>query len=98
MDIVTFDIANLESTVSENEGIRTSELNHGSDCPIDSLPTDVLDLIFEAAHGTMENSLIRRRSEWITRLPVILSQVSRTWRKIAIHSPLLWTFINISRK
>lgn len=75
---------------------RLSMINEKA--PIGSLPADVLILIFEAANEMMNprNDPWAFPSDCEKPLPMTVSQVSRFWRDVATHSPLLWTFIDIS--
>ncbi|KAG6903426.1 hypothetical protein C0995_005449 [Termitomyces sp. Mi166 len=64
--------------------------------PINTLPPEILCQIFEAArHSTCDFrpwDLLDQRK----LLPITVSQVSRYWREVALNSPLLWSYIDIS--
>ncbi|RDB28527.1 hypothetical protein Hypma_014941 [Hypsizygus marmoreus] len=66
--------------------------------PIGSIPPEILCQIFEIANGVKQTEDYRPWS-YPSRhksLPIVVSQVSRYWRDVAINYPLLWTDIDIS--
>ncbi|KAF9463970.1 hypothetical protein BDZ94DRAFT_1257896 [Collybia nuda] len=94
----TQDMARREILKSARLDLRSSISMINEKAPVGSLPADVLILIFEAANG-VKNKIY---NPWVfpigreKPLPMVVSQVSRFWRDVAIHSPLLWTLIDIS--
>lgn len=61
--------------------------------PINSLPVELLSLIFTiGTHGTdVAEDGNRPCNTQSVRTPVVISQVNRRWRQIALNTPALWT-------
>jgi len=56
----------------------------------DLLPTDILQEIFLSCLPISHDSIITKKEA-----PVLLTQVCRNWRRIALNTPLLWASIHI---
>src|SRR4051812_11182813 len=75
---------------------RSNDLANGTSqglvpCPISSLPSELLSLIFQIANDSTSS-----RDILVPRIPVIVSLVSRLWRDVAINNPILWSRLTIS--
>lgn len=63
---------------------------------INTLPPEILCQIFEIARHSTSDSHSWDLPDPRRFLPITVSQVSRRWREVALNSPLLWSYIDIS--
>ncbi|KAG6811824.1 hypothetical protein H0H92_005684 [Tricholoma furcatifolium] len=64
--------------------------------PIGSLPPEILCYIFELAHLKAGNFRPWHHPDQRRPVPFTVSQVSGHWREVALNSPLLWSYVDIS--
>ncbi|KAH7102742.1 hypothetical protein BKA62DRAFT_89004 [Auriculariales sp. MPI-PUGE-AT-0066] len=85
----------LTSEVSVPVAHNELELELTRYCPIDQLPEDLVQLIFElhleaSHHAVWEEGIDDGAPELLT-IPFTLSTVSRRWRSLALATPALWS-------
>ena len=88
-------IADVDQEIEKLKALRaklTSEIeDHRSLLsPVPHLPIDILQEIFNACLPTAYNPVISRYEA-----PLLLTQVCRNWRNVALSSPFLWSAIHI---
>jgi len=80
----------------DDSGCRDAECRLNQSAAISRLPKDVLGIIFELSHHTPFSPVWLQKKKPRTKTELTISHVTRHWRDIAIHSPLLWTYIDVS--
>jgi len=74
-----------------SEDSRNRRSQHNQNAAISCLPVEILGVIFVLLqHTPFPPSDERAKAE------ITISHVTRHWRDVAIHSPLLWTHIDLS--
>lgn len=63
--------------------------------PLRQLPDEVLSEVFITVHASQMLDYDNAENTRIVDSPIILSQVSDQWRRVALATPRLWSFIQI---
>jgi len=63
--------------------------------PLRQLPNEVLSEIFIIVHASQMLDYDNAKNTRIVDSPIILSHVSEQWRRVALTTPRLWSFIQI---
>lgn len=84
-------------TILYEEALQISRLNleHNQRLPIAAFPAEILSEIFEIA-GQGDDFIDTIDPSPIPPFPIVASHVMSRWRETAIHTPIIWTNINIS--
>ncbi|KAF4612185.1 hypothetical protein D9613_004560 [Agrocybe pediades] len=65
------------------------EMNYNHSSILKKFPTEILSSIFESSMTISDQA--PRSNYGVRKTPLVLSQVCRNWRQVALETPLLWT-------
>jgi len=95
ISVIDVEIERIESVLDSLKQKRANIQKSIDDCntilaPVRSLSTDVLGVIFTYCLATHRNPIMDS-----SEAPILLTQICRDWRSIALSTPRLWTRIYI---
>ncbi|KAF9555591.1 hypothetical protein CPC08DRAFT_711892 [Agrocybe pediades] len=69
------------------------EMNYSHSSILKKFPTEILSSIFESSMTISDQA--PRSNYGVRKTPLVLSQVCRNWRQVALETPLLWTRLSV---